>query len=610
MKIAYVIFSLGVFLSQTSAGQSSEQHPLLRSGAVFLQEGFDGSGIPSGWNVHQILGPLASWTMVGTGTNPPVLPYAGTGQAKFNSYDAGSEEQSRLTTPAVNLSAATDPFVVFFLYHDEEFSASPDSVYLEVSVADSITGPWQTLAGFQRPRVSNVWKQEAISLFSYSGTVRLFVSLRGVSKFGNNIYVDEFRIADSSFHDIGITSLSGNGSFKIPYPIGMEDLPRSHKQTSNSTGIQPMLFGINQPATFNTIVQNFGTFAEPTYQINWLIDAEPQFPINNTEVLARNDRDTLPLTWNSPLAGTHSLTAWTSLNTDSNQDNDTIRLIFVVPDSNVVFSESFNEQTFPPSGWSVINRDGGALPPWFQGSSISAFLPYEGSGFAADNFQRSNGSYLDDYLITPGIFGVGQSGNADSIVFWARSAFNPPPSTNYPDSLMIRVSTSGVDTSDFSLLLDYDEVPKTGWTRFQYSLTGLVPPNSTVHIAFRYLHFAAGPGGANSDFIGVDAFQVKRSTVTNRKEDTPLPETFSLSQNYPNPFNPVTSIEYTIPKQQAIELRVCDIMGKVVATLANGIASPGRHYAQWNAQSYSSGTYFCRLLTGGGTQVRRMLLLK
>src|SRR3990172_895262 len=92
-----------------------------RTNPTYLQQGFDSSGIPPGWSTHQISGPLAAWSIVGTGTNPPVSPYSGSGQAKFNSYDAGSGEQARQTSPAVNLASATDPFLVFFMYHEDEF---------------------------------------------------------------------------------------------------------------------------------------------------------------------------------------------------------------------------------------------------------------------------------------------------------------------------------------------------------------------------------------------------------------------------------------------------------------------------------------------------------
>ncbi|MCH7771550.1 MAG: T9SS type A sorting domain-containing protein [Bacteroidetes bacterium] len=48
-----------------------------------------------------------------------------------------------------------------------------------------------------------------------------------------------------------------------------------------------------------------------------------------------------------------------------------------------------------------------------------------------------------------------------------------------------------------------------------------------------------------------------------------IPNDFILKQNYPNPFNPTTNIEYTIPSESFVELKVYDILGKEVAVLVN-----------------------------------------
>ena len=81
-------------------------------------------------------------------------------------------------------------------------------------------------------------------------------------------------------------------------------------------------------------------------------------------------------------------------------------------------------------------------------------------------------------------------------------------------------------------------------------------------------------------------------------------------RNYPNPFNPATTIEYDLPNEAFISLGVYDIKGKLVTQLAEGRQTAGRHTVDWNASTFASGLYFCRLHTATHTWIRKLLLLK
>jgi hypothetical protein len=74
-----------------------------------------------------------------------------------------------------------------------------------------------------------------------------------------------------------------------------------------------------------------------------------------------------------------------------------------------------------------------------------------------------------------------------------------------------------------------------------------------------------------------------------------LPGEYRLGQNFPNPFNPTTSIGFSIPTESRVILKLFNIMGQEMATLANGIFSAGDKSVEWNASSVSSGIYFYRL---------------
>jgi Secretion system C-terminal sorting domain len=89
-----------------------------------------------------------------------------------------------------------------------------------------------------------------------------------------------------------------------------------------------------------------------------------------------------------------------------------------------------------------------------------------------------------------------------------------------------------------------------------------------------------------------------------------IPEIFSISQNYPNPFNPVTRINYDIPQDGIVTIKIFDISGKEVASLINEYKSAGYYTISFDATSLSSGVYFYRLESGNFSAVKKMFLIK
>lgn len=108
----------------------------------------------------------------------------------------------------------------------------------------------------------------------------------------------------------------------------------------------------------------------------------------------------------------------------------------------------------------------------------------------------------------------------------------------------------------------------------------------------------------------VTSFVVKVAT------DAALPERFALNQNYPNPFNPSTAISFDLPSPSSVTVRVFNVLGQGVATLADQAGYPaGRHMLDFRADAFGSGIYFCRMDAIGPDGVSRtfsmkMLLLK
>lgn len=94
------------------------------------------------------------------------------------------------------------------------------------------------------------------------------------------------------------------------------------------------------------------------------------------------------------------------------------------------------------------------------------------------------------------------------------------------------------------------------------------------------------------------------------KISTEIPNKFSLNQNTPNPFNPSTKIEFQVPNDGFITLKVFNIDGKEIETLVNEKVSAGTYETTWNASKFSSGVYFYRIETLNFVETKKMILLK
>ncbi|KAA3615273.1 MAG: T9SS C-terminal target domain-containing protein [Calditrichaeota bacterium] len=98
--------------------------------------------------------------------------------------------------------------------------------------------------------------------------------------------------------------------------------------------------------------------------------------------------------------------------------------------------------------------------------------------------------------------------------------------------------------------------------------------------------------------------------------DLITPDDYTLEQNYPNPFNPSTKIQYKLPLQKKVSLKIYNIRGQLIKTLVNGqVQDAGTHEVVWNGLNkngvrVASGVYVYSLEFGNFKKTKRMTLLK
>ena len=157
---------------------------------------------------------------------------------------------------------------------------------------------------------------------------------------------------------------------------------------------------------------------------------------------------------------------------------------------NSTLSESFEDLTFPPTGWLKISPDAGTgwerqtagttpFPGW-NGGTVTA-PPGGDNAVAFATWTTGGATYNDQWLVTPQITNV-QSG--DEISFWMWFPFS-----SYADQVDLLISTTGTTPADFNIVVEQFNLTvgsaDTSWAQHTYQITNFVPAGSDIYIAWR-----------------------------------------------------------------------------------------------------------------------------
>ncbi len=106
------------------------------------------------------------------------------------------------------------------------------------------------------------------------------------------------------------------------------------------------------------------------------------------------------------------------------------------------------------------------------------------------------------------------------------------------------------------------------------------------------------------ELLGIDASKIAKEKPT--ADNNPG---FSTS-SYPNPFNPTTIINYTLPENERVVIKVYDILGREVKELVNEQKAAGTYSVEFDGSKLSSGVYFYTITAGNFSQTKKMVLTK
>jgi len=132
---------------------------------------------------------------------------------------------------------------------------------------------------------------------------------------------------------------------------------------------------------------------------------------------------------------------------------------------------------------------------------------------------------------------------------------------------------------------------------------------------YRLVYFAFGFEGIDTretrEAVMQRVVQWLRSPATTVAALTSGPPTrFEVLANAPNPFNPQTRIFFQLPAAGKVRVRVYDLLGRRVATVADDVFEAGRHAVLFRADGLPSGVYLYEVAFQGQVRRRKMMLLR
>ncbi len=167
-------------------------------------------------------------------------------------------------------------------------------------------------------------------------------------------------------------------------------------------------------------------------------------------------------------------------------------------------------------------------------------------------------------------------------------------------STVIEINNSGFD-------IQRKSSESTEWTSVGY-VTGYGNSNQVINYSF--VDRGLNNGSYNYRLKQIDIngnfeyYNLENEVVIG------IPVNYSLSQNYPNPFNPTTRIDFDIPENGNVEIKLFDVNGRKVSTLLNDIRPAGYYSIQFSSEKLSSGVYYYTLTAGSFFSTKKMIVIK
>ncbi len=417
---------------------------------ILFNESFEGNDFPpSGWTTEVVSGYIDWQKNEGTLHPNGYNAHSGSYVAVYNSYSASSGSNARLITDTIDLSNVVSPKLVFWLFRDNGYSFSYDSLVVEVksNIGGSWSSSWTPLATFLRySDQGDYWEKEEVDLSAYQGA-SVLIAFHAFSDYGNAIHIDDVSIEYPSSNDVGVTSiLCPSGSYSFGEQITPEVVVQNFGVSQNTFDVYLNFANYNESVTVTLAGGEIDTVSFPAYTLN--------------------------------SSGSYDVLAYTDLANDEDHSNDTATSNFTVYDFVCRFDSTndgfqadpstnaweWGTPTTGPSSahsgdkcWGTVlgddyttNADWYLYSPTFQASSDSVVLSFYQwyhieSGYDGGNVEISTDGGQTWTLIEPvngypddNVYALGEAGFTGSTGNWELVEFDLSNYVSSGDYFQIR----------------------------------------------------------------------------------------------------------------------------------------------------------------------------
>ncbi len=558
-------------------------------------------GSPTGWTIltEKVVGTTQLWGLVFGGTIQNPDGVLGDTVAKSNFYLGTAGRTEVLRSPELDLSGTTNPVLNFYVAYRTYTANEDDSLQVvistdggvtffdastvyrkgESSIPSLATRPGQSAS--YTPGAPSEWRHETIDLSNVAGMSNVVVGFRAIARFGNNLYIDNFIVSDvNGLCNDNVTAL---GSYNCN---SLVTLTFSAMPVPSGIGLQndSKISSVKSDVSDTKVISGIPSFS------------------GEVKVIPTQNND-------NPSGGNAYVSQYTGNN----------------PGQNVAINSTATTQNgsiFTPTN---VYHD-----YWFR----TTYTGNDKTGYATYDIaiDLTGLTFIDPSMLYI-VKRTDQTGNWVCLnTTVSGNSLVATGLTTFSDFAIAGQEPLPVELSSFTSVIDRRDVTLNWTTASETNNSGFEIERSTVNGSWSKIGFVSGNGTSTTphsySFVdrglnsGKYNYRLKQVDFNgnheyfnlNNEVNVGIPVKFDLSQNYPNPFNPSTKINFDLPYDSKVNIKLFDMSGREVGTLVNEVRTAGYYTVDFNASNLSSGVYFYRISAEGSgnnfTMTKKMMLVK